>query len=343
MDILKFLRSKLVPERTPVSPAEVKKVSTSKEDSEMWKCYGITNEALRQIISDQNLIIYERSNIYQAVDRSLNHALMSAACVAFADTACQRSPLHGSTVWVTSDNREYRYQLEKMLDVINIEEVIYDWAWTTAAFGDLFVEVFGEPGVGIVCVNDDNHPINVSRVDHNGRLVGFFQTPLGYATTDTRKLLAPWDQVHFRLLGAKKRRPMYQDQQYSEFRTISIMTPDARRLTSKYGTSILADALPIWKRLRLAEDSIMMARIMKSPQRFLFKVVIPEDNANAEAVAQLVDQYQNEIKRSRALNTDPNNPNYVDRFNAMAGAEDLIFPVWGQANNLTVETLGGEC
>ena len=343
MDILKFLRGKLVPAQTPVSPAEVKKVSTSKEDSEMWKAYGITNEALRQVISDQNLIIYERSSIYQVVDRSLNHALMSAACVSFADSACQRSPLHGSTVWVTSENREYRYQIEKMLDVINIEECIYDWAWTTAAFGDLFVEVFGEPGVGIICVNDDNHPINVSRVDHNGRLVGFFQTPLGYATTDTRKLLAPWDQVHFRLLGAKKRRPLYQDQQYSEFRTISIMTPDARRLTSKYGCSILADALPIWKRLRLAEDSIMMARIMKSPQRFLFKVVIPEDNANAEAVAQLVDQYQNEIKRSRALNTDPNNPNYVDRFNAMAGAEDLIFPVWGQANNLTVETLGGEC
>ena len=138
----------------------------------------------------------------------------SAACVAFADTACQRSPLHGSTVWVTSDNKEYRYQLEKMLDVINIEEVIYDWAWTTAAFGDLFVECFGEPGVGLICVNDDNHPINVSRVDHNGRLVGFFQTPLGYATTDTRKLLAPWDHVHFRLLGAKKRRPLYADQQY---------------------------------------------------------------------------------------------------------------------------------
>lgn len=225
------------------------------------------------------------------------HALMSAACVAFADCATIRSPLHGSTVWVTSDNKEYRYQLEKMLDVINIEEVIYDWAWTCAAFGDMFVEIFGEPGVGIVCVNDDNHPINVSRVDHNGRLVGFFQTPLGYATSDTRKLLAPWDQVHFRLLGAKKRRPLYQDQQYSEFRTISIMTPDARRLTSKYGTSILADALPVWKRLRLAEDSIMIARIMKSPQRFLFKVVIPDDNSNAEAVANLVDQYQAEIKR----------------------------------------------
>ncbi len=211
-----------------------------------------------------------------------------------------------------------------------------------AAFGDLFVECFGEPGVGLICANDDNHPINVSRVDYNGRLTDFFQTPLGYATTDTRKLLAPWDHVHFRLLGAKKRRPLYQDQQYSEFRTINIMTPDARRLTSKYGASILADALPVWKRLRLTEDSIMMARIMKSPQRFLFKVVIPDDQSNSEAVAHLVDQYQSEIKRARALNIDSNSPGYVDRFNAMGGAEDLIFPVWGSENNLTVETLGGE-
>jgi intein/homing endonuclease len=709
MNILQFLRNKLIPPRTPVTPAEVKQLVATKDNSELFKAYGITNDALRQVIADQNLIIYERASVYQVVDRAMNHALMSASCVAFADCATIRSPLHGSTVWVTSDSKEYRYQLEKMLDVINIEEVIYDWAWTClrgdtrillidgtsptikemadnpkqyigkkiwsinsstknlevdhivnafktktaklvrvtlddgsyvdctpehkfmlrdggfaeaqtlvagtslmplytkpfrgnfkvyspgsrtwhypvelvltkdfltecytnhhlsitaisemvgcntstvydylkkhsiailgssvlnkgkvaynslshiftkdileelylnqklttyqiaekfntsgktvgiylhkfnipmrpskysfqdtiisplinairrsreglawrkqiferdnytcqecgarggklaahhkhpmsvlfqdflqhysqfspiedketllrlsyswapfwdlsngqtlckhcheatkkdtdtiinnhkkgylnhkvasvidlnitedvydlsieknhnfptdagvfvhncAAFGDMFVEIFSEPGVGIVCINDDNHPLNVSRVDHNGRLTGFFSTPLGYATTDTRKLLAPWDYVHFRLLGAKKRRPMYQDQQYSEFRTVSIMTPDARRLTSKYGTSILADALPIWKRLRLAEDSIMMARIMKSPQRFLFKVVIPDDNSNAEAVANLVDQYQAEIKRARAMNLDTNNPNYLDRFNAMAG------------------------
>lgn len=120
------------------------------------------------------------------------------------------------------------------------------------------------------------------------------------------------------------------------------MTSDARRFNCKSGASILADALPVWKRLRLAEDSIMMARIMKSPQRFLFKVVIPDDNSNSEAVANLVDQYQSEIKRSRAMNTDPNNPAFLDKFNAMAGAEDLIFPVWGSENNLTVETLGGE-
>ena len=73
-----------------------------------------------------------------------------------------------------------------------------------------------------------------------------------------------------------------------------------------------------------------------------FGDLFPEDNANAEAVANLVDQYQTEIKRARALNTDPNNPNYLDRFNAMASCEDLIFPVWGSSDNLTVETLGGE-
>ena len=343
MDILKFLRNKLSPSSTPVTPAEVKAVSTNKDNADMFRAYGITNDAIRQVISDSSLIQYERSSIYQVVDRSLAHALISSSCVAFADCATQRSPLHGSTVWVTSDSKEYRYQIEKMLDVINIEEVIYDWTWTMATFGDHFAEVFGEPGVGIVCVNDDIHPIGISRIDYNGRLVGFFSTPQGYATADTRKLLSPWSSVHFRLLGSKKRRPLYQDQSYSEFRTINIMTPDARRLTSKYGQSVLADALPVWKRLRLAEDSIMMARIMKSPQRFLFKVVIPEDNANSEAVAHLVDQYMTEIKRSRAMNLDPNNPNYMDRFNAPAGAEDFIFPVWGSAENLTVETLGGEC
>ena len=603
-----------------------------------------------------------------------------------------RSQLQESTVWVTAKNKEYQYQIEKMFDIINLEEVIYDWAWTIAVFGDLFVQVFGQPGIGIVSINDDQHPVNVSRVDYNGRLIGFYETPMGYAQADERKLLTPWDYVHLRLLGAKKRRPMYADPQYclkgdtqiqllngtnptikemvenrdkyigkelwsinprtqglevdtiidakktrlnaqlvrvhldndeyidctpdhkfmlrdgtfkeaelldqgeslmplyskfvgrnkkmggyktvynpkdgkyhfehrlvhgkitrgnvvhhkdynpknnesnnletktivdhaklhqilskhlqklyknptlkalyhkkqkegrqkayanskfrvycseliskaslehwqnpeyrnktlkaikksitpvviqkraqtlretlknpeirkkyshiqtpeskkkqqdnwldddfrlkmyqshrddcqcfrckslrrkgvllnhkvlkvewlveredtydittaknhnfptgagvfvhnSEFRTISIMTPDVRRLTSKYGTSVLADALPIWKRLRLTEDSILMARINKTPTRYIYKITIPEGNANAESVANLIDQYISELKRARALNVDEASPSYQDRFQGLGALEDIIVPVWGNSDNFNIEKIGGE-
>lgn len=342
MDILKFLRGKLIAPAPTVTKDQLVAAKSSEENTEFLKRFGIVTTDLRKAIEDQTLVLYERSQLYQSVDRCLTHPLMSAAAGIFADVSTVRSQLHDSTVWVTAKNKEYQYQIEKMLDVINLEEVIYDWAWTIATFGDLFVQVFGQPGVGLVSVNDDQHPVNVSRVDYNGRLVGFYETPMGYAMADERKLLSPWDYTHFRLLGAKKRRPIYQDPQYSEFRTISIMTPDVRRLTSKYGTSVLADALPIWKRMRLTEDSILMSRINKTPTRYVYKITIPEGNANAESVANLIDQYVSELKRARSLNTDPSNPNYMDRFQGLGALEDIIVPVWGNADNFNIEKIGGE-
>ena len=237
------------------------------------------------------------------VANCLAHPLMCAAVGLYADYASTPSQLFNSTVWVTTENREYQYQIEKLFDVINLEEIVYDWLWTMATFGDLFVQVHGQPGVGIVSISDDQHPINVSRVDYQGRLVGFYETPLGYASPDERKLLPPWEYVHGRLLGAKKRRSQHMDSSFTEFRTISIMTPDDRRLTSKYGTSILLDALPTWKRLRLAEDSVLMARINRGVLRYIYKIAVGE-NQNPEAVASLVDNYVEELKRARCVRGD---------------------------------------
>jgi hypothetical protein len=94
------------------------------------------------------------------------------------------------------------------LDRIAIEERIYDWTWTTGAYGDFFVKLQGEPGPGVVTVEDDEHPVNISRVDHNGILVGFYSTPDGVNSqrTDPQDIIPPWKYVHFRLLGGVKRR-----------------------------------------------------------------------------------------------------------------------------------------
>lgn len=106
-------------------------------------------------------IFVHNSSLYKSYSDSLQHPLMSGAAGLFSDSATVFNRQNNATLWVTSKSKEYRYQIEKMLDVINIEEVLYDWAWTITTMGDLFVQVFGEPGVGIVSMNDDNHPINL--------------------------------------------------------------------------------------------------------------------------------------------------------------------------------------
>lgn len=342
LNILTLLRDKLRGQVHDIPTKQVKTAVQSEADRDLIRKVGVSISTIKEAIQRQTLVIYERSQIYQSLDRSLEHPLMSSACSLYADVATTRSQLHESTVWVTTESKEYEYQIEKLFDTINLEEVIYDWAWTVATFGDLFVKPDCQPGVGIVGVRDDEHPITISRVDYNGRLVGFYETPMGYNIADERKILSPWEYVHFRLLGAKKRRPIYTDPMYAEFRTISIMTPDARRLTSKYGTSILLDALPTYKRLKLAEDSVLMARINKGIMRYIYKVAVGGENSNPDAVASLMDEYIAELKRARALDTRDTSPNYQDRFGPLSALEDIILPVWGDVNNLTVDKIGGE-
>jgi hypothetical protein len=154
------------------------------------------------------------------------------------------------------------------------------------------------------------------------------------------KLLPPWKYVHSRLLGVKKKRPMYDDPNYTAFSTVHIMTPEIRRVSSKYGTSILTNALPTYKRLRLAEDSLMLARLSKGVLKYIYKVKV--DNTNYQAVAEIIDEYKTMLKRARAINIDQSSKDFSERYMAMGINEDLIIPVWGDVNDLAIEELGGK-
>jgi hypothetical protein len=56
----------------------------------------------------------------------------------------------------------------------------------------------------------------------------------------------------------------------------------------------------------------------------------------------MIDDLQGELKRARALDINPTNPNYQDRFGSLSALEDIILPVWGDVNNLDIEKIGGE-
>lgn len=275
------------------------------------------------------------------VHNSLTHPLMRSAVGLFADVASTYSQIQGATVWVTSDeNQLYESELNFMLDSIDIEEKIYDWTWNVAAYGDLFVRVVAVPGVGIVAVEDDDHPINLSRVDYNGRLVGFYESPQGAPGVYNKSLMPPWEFVHFRLLGAKKKRPSYNDPTYAEYRSIELMAPETRRVTTKYGTSILTDAVPVYKRLRMAEDCILLARLSRGIRKYIYKVAV--NGNNNEAIANILDQYGSLLKRVRAMDVSDDSPNFEDRYQSMNALEDVIVPVWGEVGNLEKEELGGD-
>lgn len=325
-----FQKLKSVP---PESFKEPKQFSA--EDLQMLKRIGIDTNSLRDALTFSTQINFERTNIYKEVDRAVLHWMVGSATELYADYATNFNTLQNASVWITSESHKYTNNLTTFLESIGIEEKIFDWAWTVAAYGDLFIGVEGVPGLGVVAIDDTKHPSNLSRVDYKGTLVGFYFTPheagsIGVPSTSSR-LLAPWEWVHMRILGAKMKRPMYGDPTFSEYRTVHLMGPETKQVTSKYGSSLLINSLPIYKRLRLAEDSILLARLTRGILKYVYKIKV--DGMNVEAASAIIDEYMTILKRARALNTDPNNPNYDSKSNPMACLR----------GNTKVRLYNGEC
>lgn len=303
---------------------------------------GVTAGMVQRSIDADIQVSYDRWNMYQEIERSLEHWFVGAAIELYANVASTYNPIRNCTVWVTADNNMYQQELSALIDRIGIEEKIHDWAYTVAGYGDLFMEVNGVPGLGIVSIDDGMHPMTLSRVDYNGVLVGFYKSPQGQANDNQKAdLIPPWRYVHFRLLGAKRKRPRFNDPGYTEMRQIHLITgADTKQLTTRYGTGIPVNALPSYKRLRLAEDSLLLARVTRGIIRYIWKMKV--DMNNAEAVSALMDQYAALITHARSIDTREGSTGFDSKQNPLTVIEDIFVPVWGTADDLKYEKIGGE-
>lgn len=312
----------------------------SKEDRDLLQKIGITASQLFEKMHVDTEVLYDRTRFYNEVNHALDHWMIGPAMELYADYATNYNQIHGASVWITSENPIYQRMLSKLLDDVGIEERIFDWGWTIGSYGDLFVKLDGQPGLGITSIDDHDHPINTSRIDVNGALVGFYKTPQGTTQGgNSQELIPPWEYVHFRLLGAKKKRTVYGDPNYSEFQTSYLMTGSSnRQVSSKYGTSLLINAIAPYKRLRLAEDSLLMARLTRGIIRYVWKLKV--DSGNAESVNELITQVVGMLKKARALNTSATDPNFDSKFGPLSSVEDILIPVWGDVGDLDYSKIG---
>jgi len=325
-----------------VSSDLLKHGKLSKEEKDLIRRIGISFSQLQQDIQLDVSVMWDRQRYTTQILRSLDHAIIAAAMRLYASCSTQMSPIHNASVWITSQSPKYQKVLSNLLDDIGIEEKIYDWAWSVGVFGDLFVEANGLPDLGIVSIDDSRNPVELSRIEHNGVLVGFYEAFMGQDIGKDKKIIEPWKYVHFRLLGnSKKNRPAWGDPTYSEYKTMTLMLGhNTRQASTRYGTSLILDALPTYRRLRMAEDSLLLARMTRGILRYLYLMKV--DSTNAEMLGELIDQIANTLKRARAINTSDSDSNFQSRENPMGVTEDLFLPIPGNPDtDFHVEELGG--
>jgi len=122
----------------------------------------------------------------------------------------------------------------------------------------------------------------------------------------------------------------FEDWQVAHFRLLE----DTRKLP--YGRSMLDPARKLWKQLQLAEDSMLVYRITRAPERRVFYIDV--GNLEHADVAQFVQQFQIQLKKQPIVDQKTGNMNL--KYNPMNVTEDYFIPMRADRSS-RIETLPG--
>ena len=232
---------------------------------------------------------------------------ISSALDIYADemtTSSRYMPL----ININCRNGEIKSVLETLFyNILNIEFNLFGWARSMCKYGDFFLYLDIEEDEGIK--NAIGMPITeVERLegeDKNNPNYIQFQWNTGGLTLEN------WQVAHFRILGNDKFSP--------------------------YGTSALDGARRIWRQLTLLEDAVMAYRIVRSPERRLFKIDV--GNIPPEDVEQYMQKVMTQMKRNQIIDV---NTGRVDlRYNPLSIEEDYYIPVRGGQSATDITTISG--
>ncbi|WEM33310.1 portal vertex of the head [Escherichia phage EJP2] len=107
-----------------------------------------------------------------------------------------------------------------------------------------------------------------------------------------------------------------------------------------FGTSILEDVFKVYKQKELLEDSIIIYRVQRAPERRVFKIDVG-DMQIPQAMAH-VERIKNEIHQRRIPSNKGGSTSLMDAaYNPLSILEDYFFPQTSEGRGSSVETLPG--
>lgn len=249
-----------------------------------------------------------------------NYPLLSSALDIYADDATQADSQTGRVAWVTSPDEDVQLSLDSLLrHVMRVDTTSWGRVRGLVKYGNHYWEpVLGESGVQRVV---DLPPASMRRVENErGTLKGFLQsfspralyTPNDFdnavreyrsARSDDAQYKAvpaipfePWRVIHTRLMG--------------------------RDMASIYGSSIFqGGARWAWRRLLLMDDSALMFRLTRAPERMVYYLDCGT-KSDAEALA-YCDAFRRRLRKKKIVDSSGKT---AYRYDPVSVDEDIIIP-----------------
>jgi len=107
-----------------------------------------------------------------------------------------------------------------------------------------------------------------------------------------------------------------------------------------FGQSILENIFKVYKQKELLEDSVLIYRVQRAPERRIFKIDV--GNMPSHMAMQFVERVKNEMHQRRIPTVTGGGNNMMDAsYNPLSINEDYFFPVTAEGRGSSVDTLPG--
>jgi len=280
---------------------------------------NMANHPYNELLQVQQL----RLGLFRDYESMDSDSIVASALDIYSDESTMKNE-YGKILGIRTSNDQIHDILHNLFyDIINIEFNLWPWVRNMVKYGDFFLKLDVQDKYGVMNVQPMS-AYDISRLEghdpENPQMVQFEYIPQqgsGHvgakhsARGRESTLLENYEVAHFRLLSDSNFVP--------------------------YGRSILEGGRKVWKQLTLMEDAMLIHRIMRAPEKRIFKLDI--GNIPPAEVDNYMQQVINKMKKAPIM--DEKTGEYNLRYNIQNLTEDFFLPVRGGDSGTNIESLPG--
>src|SRR6056300_1404034 len=251
-----------------------------------------------------------RREVFRDYDAMDNDPILASALDIYADE-CTLKNEFGDVLLIQSDNPKVQELLENLFyDILNVEFNLWPWVRNMCKYGDFFLGLEIAEGKGIVNVTPHSvyNTERLERIDPNNP-----------------------NSVKFKITEDPNGKEEYENFEIAHFRLLA----DTNWLP--YGKSMIENGRRLWKQLSLMEDAMLIHRIMRAPEKRVFKIDI--GNIPPTEVDNYMQRIINKMKKVPFI--DRNTGDYNLKYNMQNLTEDFYLPVRGGDSGTSIDNLPG--
>jgi hypothetical protein len=259
---------------------------------------------------DSNYYMHQnRMQLYADYEMMDKDPIINSALDIYSDESTLADQFGDILTIRTNNTRIQKILYNLFYDILNIEFNLWSWIRNMTKYGDFFLKLDIAEEIGIINARPFSS-YEIERWEEYNEETGEYE-------------------IRFKNVGSEQHR--YDVFEIAHFRMLS----DSNFLP--YGRSMLEGARKEFQKLMMMEDAMLIHRIMRAPEKRIFKIDIGNIPPNE------VDTFMETIinKMKKIPHVDPNTGNYNLRFNLNNMLEDYYLPVRGGQSTTSIDTLPG--